>query len=60
MEGGSALYYAVSAGDLPMVRSLVEAGADVNVETRSRPLRRALAYNFPHLVSYLASRGARL
>lgn len=54
-----AFMYAVKDGDEASIRSLVAAGADVNLGERSRfPLRAACAHNRPAIVRLLLELGA--
>ncbi|NLT24417.1 MAG: hypothetical protein GXX82_15355 [Syntrophorhabdus sp.] len=54
-----AFMYAVKDGDEASIRSLVAAGADVNLGERSRfPLREACVRNRPHIVRLLLELGA--
>jgi hypothetical protein len=59
-KGGSALFFAAAQGNMEIVKSLVESGADVNVGKEFKPLKGALG-NSHYLVSaYLKLQGASL
>eukprot|EP00667_Euglena_gracilis_P012183 EG_transcript_12490 len=58
--GNAALHWAVSRGDLPMSRWLLDRGADVNVQNHggSTPLHTACAHGQAPLVAFLLQQGA--
>lgn len=60
-EGGSALHYACSWGDLRAVRLLVEAGADVNnlADMDETPLQIAVHSRFLDIIEFLLVHGAK-
>lgn len=62
-EGVTPLFEAIEQGNVPVVRMLVEAGANVNKESRCRgrnvaPLHKAAIHGDLRLVRYLLEKGA--
>jgi ankyrin repeat protein len=60
-SGRTALYIAASKGDAPLVRVLIDSGADVNIPNceRSSPLFIASVLGHERVVKYLMSAGAQ-
>jgi len=59
-KGGSALFYAASQGNMEIVKSIVESGANINIGAGTKPLKGALANGHYLLSAYLKLQDASL